>query len=272
MRIRLLLLAILCLVPRLVCATPMPSGCGSAKDCASCHRLTVEEAQKLLMFSKATVVSVKPAPSNGLFEVLLTLDGAKGLVYLDYGKRFLIQGQMIDLVNKTEVIAHEKEFPRPKQFNGKPLEQLPVTHAMVLGSATGSKRLAVFTDPDCPHCRSLHQVLISLVKKHADLRVDVYLYPLKSLHPKAYDKARAVMASRSRKLLDDAFAGKAITPPTGTRGAADVDAIIAFGEAEGIFSTPTILLGDGSLYLGPRTVEELSAAMSQPGSMKGPTR
>ncbi len=272
MRFRLVLLALLCLVPQLVFATPMPSGCGSVKDCASCHRLTVDEAQKLLLFSKATVLSVKPAPSNGLFEVLLTLDGAKGLVYLDYGKRFLIQGQMIDLVNKTEVIAHEKELPRPKQFTGKPLEQLPVAHAMVLGPMTATKRLAVFTDPDCPHCRSLHQVLNSLVKRYPDLRIDIYLYPLKSLHPNAYTKARAVMASRSRKLLDEAFSGKAIAAPPGNRGAADVDAIIAFGEAEGIFSTPTILLGDGSLYLGPRTVEELSAAISQPGAVKGPTR
>ena len=261
--VRFIMLIWALLLPLSVYAKEMPVGCGTVKDCSSCHRLSKEEAQKLLEFSKAKVVSVKPAPSQGLFEVLLTLEGAHGIVYIDYGKRHLIQGQMIDLSKKTEVIAHEKELPKPKVFSGLPLQELPVEHAFVMGNPKGSVRLAVFTDPDCPHCRSLHPILKELTKKQKDLKVEIYLYPLVSLHPKAYDTARSLMASRQLRQLDDAFAGRVVPSPRGNAGKVSVDAIMAFAEQQGIYSTPTILLPNGALYRGPRSLEGLLEGIGQ---------
>lgn len=244
-------------------AAKMPAekdGCGT-QECSACHSLTVEEANKLLSFASVTVKSVKPAPARGLFEVLFEKGGGIGLVFIDFAKKHLLEGQVIDLSTKQQVIAHEKELPRPKQFTGVDPKLMPVQHAFTIGNPKGTKKLYVFTDPDCPYCRKLHPELLKLEKLMPDLAIHIMLYPLQQLHPQAYDKARLILSSKSRQNLDKAFEGKELSKPKGEAGKAAVDAVITFAQAQGINSTPTILLPDGKLYQGPRDADSLQKAL-----------
>ncbi|WP_277058109.1 DsbC family protein [Trichlorobacter lovleyi] len=261
--IRTTLLSISLMLLFAVSSFAMPiakDGCGT-QECSKCHSLSVKEATDLLSFAGVTVKSVKPAPSHGMHEVLFQKDGGVGIVFIDYGKKHLIQGVVIDLKTKEPVAAHDKELPGAKQFSGLDPKLIPVQYAMVMGNPKSAKKLYVFTDPDCPYCRTLHPELQKLEKMMPDLAIHIMLYPLKQLHPHAYDKARVVLATKSRKNLDLAFEGKDLPKPKGDEGKADVDAVIQFAQEQGINGTPMVLLPNGRSYQGPRTAEQLKEAL-----------
>ncbi len=246
-----------------VAAVAMPAvkeGCGT-QECSKCHALTTKEASDLLGFAGVTVKSVKPAPSHGLHEVFFEKNGGFGIIFIDYGKKHLIQGQIIDLKTKEVVIAHEKELPKPKQFTGVDPKLIPAQYAAVMGNPKGTKKIYVFTDPDCPYCRTLHPELKKLEKLMPDLAINIMLYPLRQLHPQAYDKSRVVLAAKKGDLLDKAFEGKELPKPKGDEGKAAVDAIIKFAGEQGINGTPMILLQDGKVYQGPRTAEGMKKVL-----------
>lgn len=237
-------------------------GCGT-QECSQCHTMTVKEADELLSFAGVTVKSVKPAPSHGLHEIMFEKNGGAGIVFIDYGKKHLVQGMLIDLKTKEPVAAHDQDLPKPKQFTGVDPKLIPAQHGVVMGNPKAANRLYVFTDPDCPYCRQLHPILQQLEKQMPDLAITVMLYPLRQLHPQAYDKSRVVVASKKRDLLDKAFEGKDLPKPRGDEGKAAIDAIIKFAEAQGINGTPLILLPNGKPYQGPRNAEAIKKAVEE---------
>jgi thiol:disulfide interchange protein DsbC len=261
-RILFAVLALLLLTTPVLAKMPAEKeGCGT-QECGACHTLSVEEAGKLLSFAGVTVKSVKPAPSRGLYEVLFEKAGGVGLVFIDFAKKHLLQGVVIDLQTKEPVAAHDKELPKPKQFTGVDPAQIPVQHAFTIGNPKGTKKLYVFTDPDCPYCRTLHAELIKLEKLMPELAIHIMLFPLQQLHPQAYDKARVVLATKNRKNLDLAFEGKELPKLKGDAGKSAVDAVIAFAQEQGINSTPTILLPDGTLYKGQRDAVSMKESVA----------
>lgn len=261
-RIVLIVLALLLLATPVLAKMPAEKdGCGT-QECSACHTLSVDEANRLLSFAGVTVKSVKPAPARGLFEVLFEKAGGVGLVFIDFAKKHLLQGMVVDLQTKEPVAAHDKELPQPKQFSGVDPTQIPVKHAFIIGNPKASKKLYVFTDPDCPFCRKLHVELVKLEKLMPDLAIHIMLYPLQQLHPQSYDKARVILSSNSRQNLDKAFEGKDLPKPRGDAGKSAVDSLLSFAQEQGINSTPTILLPDGTVYQGQRDAETLMKVLS----------
>lgn len=235
-------------------------GCGGS--CITCHSLTQKEAADLLKFTGATVKSVKQAPVNGLFELLMEKDGKFGVLLVDYGKKHIIQGMMVSLSDLKQVSAHEKDMPQPKEVTQIDPATIPAEHAVTIGNPKGAKKLYVFTDPDCPYCRKMHVELKNLEKIAPDVAIHVMLYPL-PMHPAAYDKSRTVVESRSRELLDKAFEGKEIPRPARESSKAAVDAVVKFASSNGISGTPTLVLGDGRVVVGMRDAETLKKMLDE---------
>jgi thiol:disulfide interchange protein DsbC len=234
-------------------------GCGG--DCMICHKLTTKEAGDLLKDIGVTVKSVKPAPANGLFEILLEKDGKPGLLFIDYGKKHLIQGMMVKLPELKPVAAHQKDLPQQKQITSVATNTIPVKNAVILGNPKGSKKLYVFTDPDCPYCRTFHTELKKLAKTAPDVAIHVMLFPL-PMHPAAYDKSRTVIETGSLQNLDKAFEGKEVPKPAKESSKAAIDEIIKYANANGITGTPTMVMPDGKIMVGGRDAEELKKLLS----------
>lgn len=228
--------------------------CGG--ECASCHSLTPKEASEILKKIGGTVTSVKPAPARGLFELLIEKDDKKGILYMDYGKKHLIQGAVVNIEKLEQVFAHKDELPQTKQVTSLDVKTIPVSHAVVMGNKNGSKKLYVFTDPDCPYCRKGHEELKKLTKIAPDVAIHIMLFPL-AMHPAAYDKARSVYETKSLDLLDKAFEGKDVPPPTKESSKKAIDEIIKYAAANGISGTPTMVMPDGKIEVGMRDAETL---------------
>lgn len=225
-------------------------------DCASCHKLNEKDATDLLKKIGVTVTSVKQAPVRGVFELLVEKDGKKGLLFLDYAKKNIIQGGVFSLDTLQPVAAHPLDQFQPKQVTSVDPKTIPVENAVIIGNPKGGKKLYVFTDPDCPYCRKMHVELRNLEKIAPDVAIYVMLFPL-PMHPGAYDKARVVLETKSQELLDKAFDGKEVPKPTKDESKAAIDANIKFANANGISGTPTMIMPDGRIEVGMRDAETL---------------
>ena len=219
--------------------------CGG--DCYSCHSLGVKEATELTSPLNVTVKSVTPSPLNGLFEVKAERDGKEGIIFVDFAKKYLMQGVMVKIEDLKTGQAH-KSISRD-------VSKLLMLNSVLIGNANASKQLFVFSDPDCPFCRQTHDELMRLVK-NGDIAVFVKPYPLEN-HPAAYDKARVILESNSLESLNKIFAGEKVLAPVHPSSKAAVDDIIGLAKSLGIKGTPAFLLPNGKIEVGFRNAATL---------------
>lgn len=225
---------------------------GHSGDCTSCHSLTEKDASKLLSKIGVTAKTVKASPLKGLYEVLVEKDGKQGILFIDYGKKHFMQGMIVNLESMEQISPP----PQPKQSTSLDVSKIPVENAVIMGNPKGSKKLYVFTDPDCPYCRKGHTELKKLAAIAPDVAIHVMLYPL-PMHPAAYDKSRAVLETKSLDMMDKIFEGKDVPKPTNESSKKAIDEIIAFANANGISGTPTMVMPDGKIEVGMRDAETM---------------
>ena len=125
-------------------------------------------------------MSITKLPQLDLYEVV---GNGNRIFYTDAKGEFALMGNLIDL--KTRVNLTQQ---RQDQLNVVDFSRLPLDKAFVKVKGDGSRKIAIFTDPDCPYCKRLEQELA----KVSNVTVYVFLYPLPQLHPDAPRKARAV--------------------------------------------------------------------------------
>lgn len=231
-------------------------GCGG--DCASCHKLTLQEANQLLKNKNiGTVKSVKPAPVRGLYELSIQQGGQTVTGYLDYGKKHLIGGQIFDLTT-GRLAGAPPEKKKVERINP---SRLSMKDSLVMGNPIAKKKLFVFTDPECPYCAKLHAELKKLVAMEPNVAIYIKLYPLK-MHPKAYDKARVILGAKSLALLERSFAGGTLPAPGPRDAKKPVDDTMRFAESVGINSTPTLVLPDGRVLTGFKDAASIKALLA----------
>ena len=229
-----------------------PSGC--EMDCKKCHSISNPEVKGILQSMKipqAEIVSIELSPVNGLWEVTVTDKGKKGLFYVDFSKKYILRGPIIEIqsgANKTsERLA---KIPESKVD----FSRIPLPNALVMGNGKASHKVAVFTDPECPYCGALHQELEKVIQEREDIAFYIILYPLK-IHKDAYWKSQSIVCHKSLKMLEDAFLHKPI--PKTDCDPREIDANIKLAESLGITGTPAIVLADGRVYSGSIPAKQL---------------
>jgi len=222
-------------------------------NCASCHSLSVEEANKIFK-GLGEVKAVKMSPVKGLFEVTVQQRNRQAVAYLDFSKKMLVPGPIFDVATKHSLTPPPEELPRI--LSKAELDTIPLKNSIVMGNPKGTKRLIVFTDPVCPFCARLHGELKKLVVLEPDLAIYIKMFPLK-MHPDAYDKARVILGSNSLEMLEKAFAKEKLPAPGSNDPKEPVDETIKLGESLGIDGTPAMIFPDGRLVSGARDVATL---------------
>jgi len=225
---------------------------GVVKECSECHKLTKEEAGKVLGKVADNVVAVAPGPFPGVWEVDVVRDRKTYPLYLDYSLKYLISGQFIRLSDLANLTGQ-----RYQDLNRVDVASIPVRDAIRVGSKAAKKTVIVLSDPTCPYCVKLHGEIKKAVAKDPDVAFLVMPYPRNPKDLATYRKCQAVICSKSEKLLDDAFAGKALPEPDCKTGA--VDDTIRLTERLKIEGTPTMILPDGRKISGYMEAEALLA-------------
>jgi thiol:disulfide interchange protein DsbC len=226
-------------------------GCGT--DCIQCHRIEKEEVSEILKDFVEKVIDVKQGPIKGMWMVEVEARGKRFPIYLHYSKKYFFAGNIIDIKNR-EFVGGEVKPAEKKKVD---VSKIPLDDAIVMGNPLAKNMVIVFDDPDCPYCRKLHGELKKVVSEREDIAFYIKLFPLVKLHPDAYRKSKSIVCEKSLKLLDDAFAGKEIPPPTCETD--QIDKNIQLGQSLGITGTPTLILQDGTVVSGYTTADKLIA-------------
>ena len=223
-------------------------GCG-AGSCASCHSLDQKEAVAILGGLVDKVNKVEMAEVPGMWLVEVEKGPNKLPVYVDFSKKYVLSGSVIRLADRGDVTMEKHA-----RMNRIDMSRIPLDDALLLGSKTAKIKVVVFTDPECPFCKKLHDELKVVVRREPDIAFLIKLYPLK-MHPNAYGKAKSIVCARSLELLELSLAGKPVPPPTCNTKV--VDQTLALAPDLGIQSTPTLVLPNGLVMPGYKTADDL---------------
>lgn len=229
-------------------------GPGCMGKCTDCHSLNKDEAAKLLKTDKynAVVKDIRQSPVKGLWEVEVTQGQKTFIIYMDFAKKYLVEGSFTAL----EKIGASEPLKKVD------LKKIPLENAVVYGNPKAEKKVIVFDDPECPYCAKLHEEIKKITAKRKDVAFFIKLYPL-AMHPEAYAKSKTIVCSKSSpRLLDDAFAGKKL--PKADCETSEIDNNIKLAEELGIRGTPALVLPDGRLFPGYAPADVILSLIDNP--------
>ena len=208
---------------------------------STAHGADVEQMRKQLTerMPGTQIGAITKAPYAGLYEVIAN---GFNVFYTDENANIAIIGKVIDLKTTKDLVQ-----ARSQELMHVDFASLPIDKAIVKVKGNGSRKLAVFSDPDCPFCHELEQELA----KVTDVTIYIFLYPLTELHPDSERKAKLVWcAENPAKAWDElmlhgkepAATNKPCEPPLGE--------IKALAQKNWITGTPGLVFPDGQLVAG----------------------
>lgn len=183
----------------------------------------------------------------------------------------MISGTVVDLRTKQNITQALEEANRPKID----VSQLDIKDAIKFGN--GSRKLYVFSDPDCPYCRRLDPELSAL----KDVTVYLFPFPLAQLHPNAPGVAEAIWCQSDRAAAWSEYQTLARQTPQPALMDAwhqylhehkqpdqptcenPIPRNLAFGEKWHINGTPALIFEDGTLVPGLEPAERISAQLDK---------
>jgi thiol:disulfide interchange protein DsbC len=208
-------------------------------------------------YPKVHIESITKTSYAGLYEVFL--DGQ--IVYTDEKFSFLIaEGRLVEPKTKRDVTAERMDELTRVNFSALPFDQ-----AIKVVKGNGSRKLAVFSDPDCPFCKRLEQnELVNMT----DVTIYTFLFPLTQLHPDAANKSKAIWCApdRAKAWTDWVINGQ--LPKSAANCDTPVDKLSVLGRKLGVTSTPTLIFADGRRMLGAYPAKEIEKAMGVAASKK----
>ncbi len=222
-------------------------------DCRSCHTLTKAEAKEIFTGFQGELLSVEQAAIPGFWEIGMKVKNQNVPLYLDYSKSYLVSGNIIRLKDKKNLT--EESY---RKLNPVDLSRIPTDDALLLGNPEAAKKIIVFTDPHCPYCVKLHEVMKEAVEKRSDLLFQIKLMPIK---PSSKKVAETIACNGSMEQLEAAFAKKEI--PEASCESKVIEQNLAVAKSLGIRSTPTLILPNGQIAPGYKPLEALLAIIDQ---------
>ena len=198
-------------------------------------RLSIESA-----FSGAKVSEINKSALPGMFEVVMKSREGPRVVYTDDKGRYLVMGEMIDLKMERNLTQERMSKLTEVRFDSLPLDQ-----AIKTVKGDGRRRLAVFSDLDCPYCKKLEGELT----KVDNVTIYTFLYPL-PMHGEAPHKSKLIWCSKDRAAAwaDYFHSGRL---PTGKGDCkTPIDENLALGAKLHIEGTPAMVFANGKRVPG----------------------
>ena len=224
-----------------------PSGARAAAADPAAAALTRALQQK---FPGANIRSVAKTPYLGLYEAQID----DQLVYTDAKAAYVLVGAIYDTETKRNLTE-----ARQRDLNRIAFASLPLELAIKKVKGNGERKLAVFSDADCPFCARLENDLKSI----DNVTIYTFLYPIDQLHPDAARKSKMIWCAPDRvKAWDDFFASGKL-PDNAGDCPNPVAATAELGLKLRVSATPTLVFADGALVPGALPAAQLEAQMRQ---------
>jgi thiol:disulfide interchange protein DsbC len=201
-------------------------------------------------YPSVPVVDVRPGPMPGLYEVFT----GDQIAYSDATGDHLFVGTLVETKSQRDLSAEKLDERLAIDFAA-----LPFDRAIKTVKGDGSRKLAVFSDPDCPYCQQLEHELASIT----NVTIYTFLYPIAQLHPGAPAKAHAIWCSENKsQVWTDWMVEK--KAPTGASCDNDpIEELQALGKKLRVNSTPTLYSGTGKRFGGALSAAKLEKMLNE---------
>ncbi|MBC7604771.1 MAG: DsbC family protein [Ramlibacter sp.] len=190
---------------------------------------------------------ISTSPISGLFEIRVGPD----IYYTDPEGNFMIQGAIIDTKQKKNLTEERQEKLLALDF-----AKLPLNDAFTIVRGNGSRKLAMFEDPNCGYCKRFERDL----QKIDNVTVHVFLLPI--LGPDSVDKSRNLWCSadKGKAWLD--WMLRNVAAPKNTCDASALARNIEFGKTHRISGTPTLFFANGTRVPGAITAADIEKLLA----------
>jgi thiol:disulfide interchange protein DsbC len=226
---------ILVLIGLVLASANSPAHAGAVEDIASI------KSQLEIRTPPLKAKSIKPSPIPGLYEVF----SQGNLFYTDKNFSYVIvNGSIIETANKKNLTEESFNQLTKIKFN-----DLPLNNAIEIKKGSGTYKFAVFSDPDCPFCKTLEGGLAKTGV--SDYTAYIFLYPLKDLHPDAVAKSESIWCAKDKAEAWSNYMLKGTEPEKATCEN-PIAAINKLADEIAVPGTPTIYLNDGQFTQNPQ--------------------
>lgn len=227
----------------LAAATTLLGGVAHADPVTDKLKATLEAR----LGSDAQIKGIAKSPIAGLYEVNL----GSQIIYSDANGDYLLLGDLVDAKSRKNLTE-----ARLADLNRIDFASLPFANAVKVVKGNGSRKIAVFSDPNCPYCRQLENTLKSV----DNVTVYTFLYPV--LSPDSTAKAKAIWCSADRAKAWEAWMLDRRAPSGGSCDTAALDSNLALGQKMNVTGTPTVFLADGRRLPGAVPAATLDKELS----------
>lgn len=232
----------------------MPGASMRAAPSTSAAPMTAEIAgiKKALeqKFPGAAISGIIKSPYFGLFEVQFD----DQLIYTDAKVSFIFVGAVYDASSKRNLTEE-----RMRKLARISWDSLPLELAMKKVKGNGQRKLAIFSDADCPFCARLENEL----KNVDNVTIYTFVYPIDQLHPDAARKSRILWCASDRVAAWDAWFATQKLPDNNGECDTPLEKTQALGQKLRINATPTMVFADGSMIPGAIPAQRLEAELKQ---------
>lgn len=201
-------------------------------------------------YPKIKIDSIAKTPFPGLYEIYV--DGQ--IMYSDEKFNFLItEGRLVNPKTKQDITS-----ARLDELNRIDFATLPLDLAIKVVKGNGSRKLVVFSDPDCPYCKKLEQKELANI---TDVTIYTFLFPLEQLHPDAANKSRAIWCSSDKVKAWQDWIINGQLPKTVNTCDTPVEKTAYLARQLRVTSTPTLFFEDGRRMLGAYPAAEIEKGL-----------
>lgn len=208
-----------------------------AKPVSDAQAKTIRSTLEQRVPQLVGIEEIRTTPMDGLFEVR----HGTNVFYTTATGDFLISGELFDTKNAQNLT--EKRVNELTAIN---FSELPLDDAFTTVRGDGSRKMAIFADPNCGYCKRFEKNLLAV----DNVTIYTFLYPI--LGPDSVEKSRNIWCTAKPEETWDAWMLDGKTPAK--QAACDnVDAVqrnVAFGRNYKITGTPTIVFEDNTRVPG----------------------
>ncbi|GAD23778.1 thiol:disulfide interchange protein DsbC [Acidovorax sp. MR-S7] len=236
------------LLPTLLAAAALSTSLGASAQDAAIRKTLGERIPQLQQIDE-----VRPTPMKGLYEVRIGTD----LFYTDAQGNYLIQGELIDTKARRNLTED-----RINKLTAVDFKALPLQDAFTVVRGDGSRKLAVFEDPNCGYCKRFEKDMQNV----DNVTVYMFLYPI--LSPDSAEKSRNIWCAKDRVAAWDDHMLRDKVPAAASCDTSALQRNLAFGRKHKITGTPTLIFSDGSRVPGAIGAQEVERRLTEVASSK----
>jgi thiol:disulfide interchange protein DsbC len=224
----------------------MLAATAAGADEAAVRRLVQEQMRGI------PIESVQKMPTADLYEVVVRGPDGPAIYYVDGGATLIIAGPVIEAKSGRNLTEE-----RQRKLNTIKWSSLPSDSAVTTVRGNGRRKIAVFSDPNCPYCKKFEKDLAKL----DDITVHIFLFPV--IKPESVAQTKSVWCSKDRAKAWADLMLRDVQPAAKPDCDTPVDKLVALGRELGANATPTWFVETGERYSGALALEEIRKVLDK---------